>query len=348
MTTVLCALCAMAEVRHRFGRAAYKRLKPQNLPFLDKECKPVSQAAYVAALTHSLHLCEARNDRVRAVEGLCATSPAVVETAEENVNRLFNVTRFTGAGVDTHSLKVPFNFCSGNISKWNACLGLKSNASPVHVPSWKSSSWGNVTHGKLQFVSFTRAYSGSQNNDSRAGPLYKSKYGYYDILGVSPTATHAQIKTAYYKQSFIYHPDKNAGSEEATSMFSQISEAYHVLGNKALRRKYNRGILSQADLLGSSKPTGRESPASGQQTRARHSPSVGAAQQNIFDFDTFIRSHYGEQLQREKQLRQRREEILRKRKENYEDVKLGRLKEITVGLMLAMAMAIVFSLKSSN
>ncbi|XDV54381.1 hypothetical protein PO909_022681 [Leuciscus waleckii] len=179
-------------------------------------------------------------------------------------------------------------------------------------------------------------------------PLYKSKSGYYDILGVSPTATHAQIKTAYYKQSFIYHPDKNAGSEEATFMFSQISEAYHVLGNKALRRKYNRGILSQADLLGSSKPTGRESSASGQQTRARHSPSVGAAQQNIFDFDTFIRSHYGEQLQREKQLRQRREEILKKKKENYEDVKLGRLKEITVGLMLAMAMAILFSLKSSK
>lgn len=348
----------MAEVRHRFGREAYKRLKLQNLPLLDKDCKSVSQAAYVAAaaLTNSLQLCETRNDSVRAVKGLCETSPAVLETAEENVNRLF--TRFTGAGGgDTHSLKVPLNFCFGNISKWNACRGLKSNASPVHVPSWKSSSWG--THGKLnkktlygiansQFVSFTRAYSGSQNNGSRAGPLYKSKTGYYDILEVSPTATHAQIKTAYYKQSFIYHPDKNAGSEAATFMFSQISEAYHVLGNKALRRKYNRGILSQADLLGSSKPTGRESPTSGQQTRARHSPSVGAAQQKIFDFDTFIRSHYGEQLQREKQLRQRREEILRKKEENYEDVKLGRLKEITVGLMLAMAIAIFFSLKSSK
>lgn len=345
----------MVEVRHRFGREAYKRLKPQNLPLLDKDYKPVSQAAYVAALTKSLQLCETRNESVRAVKGLCETSPAVLETAEENVNRLF--TRFTGAGGDTHSSKVPLNFCSGNISKWNICRVFKSNASPVHVPSWKSSSWG--THGKLhkktlygiansQFASFTRAYSGSQNNGSRAEPLYKSKSGYYDILGVSPAATHAQIKTAYYKQSFIYHPDKNAGSEEATFMFSQISEAYHVLGNKSLRRKYNRGILSQADLLGSSKPTGRESPASGQQTRARHSPSVGATQQNIFDFDTFIRSHYGEQLQREKQLRQRREEILRKKKENYEDVKLGRLKEITVGLMLAMAMAILLSLRSSK
>ncbi|KAK2871035.1 hypothetical protein Q8A67_023562 [Cirrhinus molitorella] len=192
---------------------------------------------------------------------------------------------------------------------------------------------------------FTRAFSGTQDEDS---PLYKSKSAYYDILEISPTATHAQIKTAYYKQSFIYHPDKNAGSEEAAFKFSQISEAYNVLGNKALRRKYDRGILSQADIQGSSKPTGRDSSASGQQNRSRHSPSVGAAQQNIFDFDTFIRSHYGEQLKREQEIRQRREEIVRKKEEMVEDIKLGRLKEVAVGVMLATAMMILFSMKSSN
>ncbi|XP_067289752.1 dnaJ homolog subfamily C member 30, mitochondrial [Pseudorasbora parva] len=307
-------LCAMAEVRQRFGRDAYKLLKAQNLPPLGKDRKPVSLEAYVAALTNSLQLCELGNN---AVTGLCDTSPA-----KGNVNKLL-----TGAGGHTHGLKV-----SEKIR--NDCHEWKS----------KASRWG--THKNAQFMSFTRAYSG---NGSQTGPLYKSKSAYYDILGVSATATHAQIKTAYYKQSFIYHPDKNAGSEHATSMFSQISEAYNVLGNKALRRKYDRGILSQADLLGSSRPPGRESPAAGgQHTRARHSPSVGPAQQNIFDFDAFIRSHYGEQLEREKQLRQRREELLRKKKEHYEEVKLGRLKEITVGLMLAMAVAILLSLKSSK
>uniref|UniRef100_A0A672KDX0 DnaJ heat shock protein family (Hsp40) member C30 n=1 Tax=Sinocyclocheilus grahami TaxID=75366 RepID=A0A672KDX0_SINGR len=196
-----------------------------------------------------------------------------------------------------------------------------------------------------QFMSLTRAYSGTHDKGS---PLYKSKSAYYDILEVPSTATHVQIKTAYYKQSFIYHPDKNAGSEEAAFSFSQISEAYSVLGNKALRRKYDRGILSQADLLGTSEPAGRESPASGQQSRTRHSPSVGASQQNIFDFDTFIRSHYGEQLKREQEIRQRREELIRKKKELYEDMKLGRLKEIAVGMMLAVAVIILFSLKSSK
>uniref|UniRef100_A0A3Q2PNG2 DnaJ heat shock protein family (Hsp40) member C30 n=1 Tax=Fundulus heteroclitus TaxID=8078 RepID=A0A3Q2PNG2_FUNHE len=87
--------------------------------------------------------------------------------------------------------------------------------------------------------------------------LHRSKTAYYDILKVSPSATQSQIKTAYYKQSFIYHPDKNLGRQDATQRFSQISEAYTVLGNISLRRKYDRGILSQSDLQSSGKPSSR-------------------------------------------------------------------------------------------
>uniref|UniRef100_A0A3B5AEB0 J domain-containing protein n=1 Tax=Stegastes partitus TaxID=144197 RepID=A0A3B5AEB0_9TELE len=50
--------------------------------------------------------------------------------------------------------------------------------------------------------------------------MIKSKTAYYDILKVSPSATQSQIKTAYYKQSFIYHPDKNPGSNEAIQYFT--------------------------------------------------------------------------------------------------------------------------------
>uniref|UniRef100_A0A3Q3GAZ0 J domain-containing protein n=1 Tax=Labrus bergylta TaxID=56723 RepID=A0A3Q3GAZ0_9LABR len=52
---------------------------------------------------------------------------------------------------------------------------------------------------------------------------------YYDILKVSSNATQSQIKTAYYKQSFIYHPDKNPGSDEATQLFSEITYLIYTL-----------------------------------------------------------------------------------------------------------------------
>ncbi|XP_051541334.1 uncharacterized protein LOC127433451 isoform X2 [Myxocyprinus asiaticus] len=369
----------MAEVRLRFAREAYKLLKPSYQLIFDKDFKSVSKVAYVVALT--------QNDRVTSEQRLCATSRPCLETPKLNVSEitggLVTLNRFAdGDAVCLNSLSKRIH---GNVSLCIDCNGLHA-ITPVHLSSWRSSCLG--THGKLpllcihaashhfklqfrrsthtkslhershghfgqlafEFVSFTRAYSGRQSNGTQEEPLYRTKSAYYDILEVSPTATQTQIKTAYYKMSFIYHPDKNAGSEDATSRFAQISEAYNVLGNKALRKKYDRGILSQGDLQGSGRPTVKDSPASasGQQTRARHSPSVGADQQNIFDFDAFIRAHYGEQLQRDKELRQRRKEMLKKQEQNYEDVKLGRMKEITVAMLLVMAMAILFNLKSSK
>ncbi|KAM4625874.1 uncharacterized protein ACJ7VT_004172 [Polymixia lowei] len=195
--------------------------------------------------------------------------------------------------------------------------------------------------GREQLVCFRRFYSG---NGDRFEPLYKTKTGYYDVLEVSPTATHAQIKTAYYKQSFIYHPDKNAGSEAATTRFSEISEAYNVLGNKALRKKYDRGILNLADLTGSTRPSAKDAASAKQQTRAGHSV-MGVDSQKVFDFDGFIKSHYGEQLQREKDMRVRKEEMLRKKEATASDWQLGKMMEMAVGVLFAMALAIVFNLK---
>ncbi|KAF4082241.1 hypothetical protein AMELA_G00149320 [Ameiurus melas] len=182
-------------------------------------------------------------------------------------------------------------------------------------------------------------------------PLYRSKRAYYDILQVSPKATQPQIKTAYYKQSFIYHPDRNAGSEDAASQFSQISEAYNVLGNKNLRKKYDGGILSEADVRGLSRPTATNqttSRSSSDATRNRRSPEASARSQNVFDFDTFYRAHYGEQLQRQKLIRARLQEIKRQKGDTFRDRKLGRMSEVAVGIMIAVAAAILFSMKSAN
>ncbi|MEO9214889.1 MAG: DnaJ C-terminal domain-containing protein [Rhodanobacter sp.] len=62
---------------------------------------------------------------------------------------------------------------------------------------------------------------------------------YYDILGVKPEATEAEIKTAYRKLARKYHPDKNkdAGAEEK---FKAVNEANEVLKDAEKRRSYDQ------------------------------------------------------------------------------------------------------------
>ena len=53
---------------------------------------------------------------------------------------------------------------------------------------------------------------------------------YYDILGVSKSASAQELKKAYRKQALQWHPDRNK-SAEASEKFKEINEAYEVLGN---------------------------------------------------------------------------------------------------------------------
>lgn len=63
---------------------------------------------------------------------------------------------------------------------------------------------------------------------------------YYDLLGVSTTASSIEIKKAYRKKSIQEHPDKNPNDPTATERFQAISEAYQVLGDDDLRAKYDK------------------------------------------------------------------------------------------------------------
>lgn len=65
------------------------------------------------------------------------------------------------------------------------------------------------------------------------------KEDYYDILGVSKSASAAEIKKAYRKKAIAYHPDKNPGDAEAEKKFKTAAEAYEVLGDDQKRAKYD-------------------------------------------------------------------------------------------------------------
>jgi molecular chaperone DnaJ len=62
---------------------------------------------------------------------------------------------------------------------------------------------------------------------------------YYEILGVSKSASHEEIKKAYRKLARKWHPDINPGNAEAEKKFKDISVAHDVLGNEEKRKLYD-------------------------------------------------------------------------------------------------------------
>ncbi len=67
-----------------------------------------------------------------------------------------------------------------------------------------------------------------------------SKRDYYEVLGVTKSASEDEIKKAYRKAAIKFHPDKNPGDKEAEDKFKEAAEAYDVLSNPDKKARYDQ------------------------------------------------------------------------------------------------------------
>ena len=121
---------------------------------------------------------------------------------------------------------------------------------PPHVAWYRS---GHVSNG-------IRAFASTRNQT------------HYQVLGVSSSASQAEIKKAYLGEAKKCHPDLNP-SKDATLKFQKLAEAYQVLGDPDQRQAYDHFLRSG----------GQTSSFSG----ARRSPSQGAPPPPNVDLDPF-------------------------------------------------------------
>ena len=101
------------------------------------------------------------------------------------------------------------------------------------------------------------------------------KESLYELLGIMPTASQSEIRTAFRKLAQKYHPDTGSVNPEHVELFKLITDAYHVLSDIDRRNEYNKsnGFQFHEELdLG---PTVEERPEehSGQKSRVEISGS---------------------------------------------------------------------------
>lgn len=110
---------------------------------------------------------------------------------------------------------------------------------------------------------------------------------HYDILGIAPNASQSDIKTAYYKLSKVYHPDKT--NNQSSQQFMDITLAYEILGNDKTKKSYDDKLLT----LGLQKDDFVIPPYYKFRNIQKFDPAY-RGKKPIYDFDNWYHHHYSD------------------------------------------------------
>jgi len=112
--------------------------------------------------------------------------------------------------------------------------GVVSATSSAHLSASGSSSGNNNNTGTT--------WTGAASQSSSPIRWFSSggKQDFYDLLGVSKTASKAEIKKAYFQLAKKYHPDTNKDDDTASEKFKEVTEAYEVLSDDKQRPLYDQ------------------------------------------------------------------------------------------------------------
>ena len=91
----------------------------------------------------------------------------------------------------------------------------------------------------------------------------------YQVLGIAHNASQVEIKMAYRKLAKRLHPDFHPEDIHASEKFKDISRAYHILGDRAMRRKYDCGEIDALGNKSAQKKENYRSPNLDPSTRKR-------------------------------------------------------------------------------
>lgn len=78
---------------------------------------------------------------------------------------------------------------------------------------------------------------------------------HYDILGITPAATQADVKSAYRKLALKLHPDTGAASDQATRLFDLVTVAYNVLADPVQRKMYDSSLTTSTQPQSAPSPS---------------------------------------------------------------------------------------------